>query len=58
MYKLQCVSAIVPIGGQCGGLGYNGDTICEITTACIYVNHTFSQVNLKKNKNSLVCILI
>ncbi|PFH52463.1 glycoside hydrolase family 10 protein [Amanita thiersii Skay4041] len=52
MYKLlstvslalfvQHVSAVA-VWGQCGGIGYSGDTHCDAGTTCVYVNDWYSQ---------------
>ncbi|RDB24215.1 putative endo-1,4-beta-xylanase C [Hypsizygus marmoreus] len=38
----QHVSAVA-VWGQCGGIGYNGDTKCDAGSTCVYSNDWYSQ---------------
>ncbi len=37
------VSATVPLYGQCGGIGYSGETACVSGAFCQYLNDYYSQ---------------
>ncbi|KAG8761408.1 hypothetical protein FRC12_009389 [Ceratobasidium sp. 428] len=37
------VSAAVPLYGQCGGIGYTGETTCVAGAVCVYSNDYYSQ---------------
>ncbi|KAG8773301.1 hypothetical protein FRC12_002592 [Ceratobasidium sp. 428] len=37
------VSAAVPLYGQCGGIGYAGETTCVAGAVCVYSNDYYSQ---------------
>ena len=36
-------SSFVPQYGQCGGTGYNGETVCAPNSICTYTNDFYSQ---------------
>ncbi|KDQ10112.1 carbohydrate-binding module family 1 protein [Botryobasidium botryosum FD-172 SS1] len=40
---LARVNAAVPPFGQCGGIGYTGETVCTIGSACVFQNDWYSQ---------------
>ncbi|KAF8596567.1 acetyl xylan esterase [Ceratobasidium sp. AG-I] len=36
-------AAGVEVWGQCGGIGYNGSTVCDVGSGCVVVNSYYSQ---------------
>ncbi|KAF7440007.1 hypothetical protein PC9H_000348 [Pleurotus ostreatus] len=37
------VSAVVPVWGQCGGIGFGGETVCDSGLVCTKLNDYYSQ---------------
>lgn len=42
-WTVTAVSAAVPMWGQCGGIGYTGETTCVAGAVCVYSHEWYSQ---------------
>ena len=46
---LTIVRSEVAVDGQCGGLGYTGDTVCDASSTCVVQSTWYSQCKAKPN---------
>ncbi|KAG8944452.1 hypothetical protein FRC00_010567, partial [Tulasnella sp. 408] len=51
-WTVTTVSAAVPMWGQCGGIGYTGETTCVAGAVCVYSNDWYSQCTTKTSSSS------